>query len=284
MPSTSITADRAYPQNRRPSPSRCVRLNLGVDLTWTVIVDVTSRLTSWRALVVPTLSVLAPIIVFSSGKLGSVVHSRNAHGPYTRPFVVPANPATVLQTRVRTRFRLISQQWAGTLTKAQRASWATYAAHVPVTTAAGRRNFLTGQQMFIRNNMPLPTPVAFTVRDAPVIFNHGAFTLPIVNKTVIPEEDRVRFNSGDAWTGETGSFLLIQTSDTFPESVNFFAGPWRFAGAVLGNDTVPPFNPTFVVDAWSPLPIAHKWARVRVARADGRLSSAFIVLFAPGFF
>lgn len=230
------------------------------------------------------MTVLELLTTHRSGKLGDRVHARNPSGAYDRPFVVPNDPKTTRQLQRRARFRLISQQWAGTLTAAQRAGWDAYAAAVTVPSRSGGRRHITGRLMFIRNNMPRPNPVAFTVRDAPVAQSHGVYTLPVINKTIIPDEDRVRFTSADAWTGETGSFLVVQTSDTFPVTVNFFAKPWRFAGVVQGNDTVPPLNPQTVIDGWTPAPIAHKWARVRLARADGRLSEATILPFAPGFF
>ena len=227
------------------------------------------------------MSILAAIVTFASGTLGDTIHSRNGSGPYTRPFVVPTDPNTQRQARIRTKFSLISQQWAATLTKDQRAAWATYAANVQVPSVSGRPQFLTGQQMFIRCNMPRRRPVAFSIRDAPIIFNHGEFSTPTVETIQFVDLILVLFTGDDAWQNEDGAFMLIQVSDGQSDGTKFFAGPFRFAGAIAGSATTPPIGVDTLFDPFTPHADGPRWARVRVARSDGRLSPARIFEFLP---
>lgn len=227
------------------------------------------------------MSILAAIVTFASGTLGDTIHSRNGSGPYTRPFVVPTDPNTQRQARIRTKFSLISQQWAATLTKDQRAAWATYAANVQVPSVSGRPQFLTGQQMFIRCNMPRPQPAAFSIRDAPVIFNQGQFSTPTVETVQFVDLILVLFTGDDPWQNQDGSQMLVQVSDGQSAGINFFAGPFRFAGAIPGSSTDPPVGGQTLFDPFVPHADGPRWARVRISFSDGRLSPARIFKFLP---
>ncbi len=227
------------------------------------------------------MTLITTIVTFASGTLGDTIHSRNAHGPYTRPFVVPANPDTPRQQRIRARFRDISQQWGGTLTKSQRAGWDGYAANVPVPSVPGRRHYLTGQQMFIRCNMARRQPVSLSIRNAPTVFSHGDFSTPTVETIQFVDLILVLFTGDDAWMDEEGAFMLIQVSDGQTDGTNFFAGPFKFAGSIAGSSTAPPVAGDTLFDPFVPHALGPRWARVRVSRADGRLSPARIFEFLP---
>ncbi len=227
------------------------------------------------------MTILSTMVTFASGTLGDTIHSRNGSGPYTRPFVVPVDPNTQRQQRIRTRMTEISQQWAGTLTKPQRAGWATYAANVPVPSVSGRKQYLTGQQMFIRCNMARRNPVAFSIRDAPVIFNHGEFSTPTVETIQFVDLILVVFTGDDPWQDEDGAFMLVQVSDGQTAGTTFFAAPFRFSGAIAGSSTAPPVGGATLFDPYVPHADGPRWARVRVSRSDGRLSPARIFEFLP---
>ena len=226
-------------------------------------------------------NLLTVVTTFASGTLGDTIHSRNASGPYTRPFVVPTDPNTQRQARIRAKFSLISQQWAATLAKDQRAAWATYAAHVQVPSVSGRPQFLTGQQMFIRCNMPRPQPVAFSIRDAPVIFNHGEFSTPTVETVQFVDLILVLFTGDHAWQNQDGSQMLVQVSDGQSAGTKFFAAPFRFAGAIPGSSINPPVGGQTLFDPFVPHADGPRWARVRISFSDGRLSPARIFQFLP---
>lgn len=219
-----------------------------------------------------------------SGSVGNVVHSRNAAGPYTRVRVTPFDPKTPNQARVRARFDAVRSRWTNVLDEAQRGTWADYAGRVTTPGRAGRRNKLSGQMMYVRCNTARIRPFMGFIDSAPSGSSLGSVSPIEVQKTIIPDEVRVIFNASDEWVAQTGAFLIVYLSDTFPLTVNFFAGPFRFAGVIVGNTTTPPPSPFPVVDSWPAVPPAHRWARTRVVFADGRASTPVIAAFKPGFF
>lgn len=247
----------------------------------TAFVRVAWRLTAWSAQVVTFMTVLAPIIVFASGTVGDTIHSRNASGPYTRPHVIPVQPDTLRQTRIRNRLGLLSVRWGETLTKTQRAAWLTYATNVPVPSVSGRPQFLTGQQMYIRCNMPRGNPFQFAVDDGPVIFNQGRFSTPTVETIQFVDLILVLFTGTDEWQSEDGAFMIVQVSDGQSVGTNFFAGPFRESGRIAGDSVIPPVGGDTLFDPFVPHASGPRWARVRVSRADGRLSPARIFAFLP---
>lgn len=224
---------------------------------------------------------LAPIIVFASGTVGDTIHSRNGAGPYTRPHVNPVQPNTMRQTRIRNRLGLLSVRWGDTVTEAQRDSWKTYAANVSVPSVSGRKQFLTAQQMYIRCNMPRGNPFQNAVDDAPVIFSHGRFSTPTVETLLLIDFILVLFTGDDTWQSEDGAFMIVQVSDGQSLGTNFFAGPFREAGRIPGDAADPPTVGVVLNDPFVPLASGPRWARVRVSRADGRLSPARIFRFLP---
>ncbi len=227
------------------------------------------------------MTVLAPIIVFASGTLGDTIHSRNRFGPYTRPVVAVTQPDTTLQTNHRDKFRDVVQRWGGLLTKAQRDGWATYAANVPVPARQGGHHFITGQQMYVRCNAIRPDIPQFRINEAPVIFNHGGFTSPTIETILITNQIRVNVPGLDDWKFNIRSMMIVLVSDGQSAGTNFFAGPFRLAGNILGNAIGPPVFSQRFTDPWSPLTPGPRWARVRVSLADGRLSPPRIIKFDP---
>lgn len=242
---------------------------------------VRSPLTTWSPRVVDMMTLLTIITTFASGTVGNEIHSRNASGPYLRPHVIPNDPNTMLQRRNRTRLGILSVRWGGTLSAAQRDAWATYAANVPVPSVSGRKQYLTGQQMYIRCNMPRGNPFANAVDDGPVIFAQGRFSTPTVETVVSVDLILVLFGGDDEWANEDGGFMIVQVSDGQSVGTNFFAGPFRESGRIAGSSTSPPTVGVTLFDPFVPHASGPRWARVRVSRADGRLSPARIFEFLP---
>lgn len=229
-------------------------------------------------------TVLDSFAVNRSGSVGPVVHSHNGSGPYTRPRTLPFDPKTIRQLRVRARFNTVRTRWTETLTSAQRATWADYATRVTTPGRNDTRNRLTGQQLFVRCNVARIRPFMGFRDTAPLISTLGSAQQVLLQKTVILSELRVIFDNSDEWVTQSGAFLIVYVSDTFPLTVNFFAGPFRFAGVIIGNTAAPPRSPTTVIDPFPALPLAHRWARTRVVFDDGRATTTALLPFKPGFF
>jgi hypothetical protein len=213
-----------------------------------------------------------PIFSAMSGSVGDTVHARNPTGQYTRPRVIPFDPATAFQVVMRDHMADISPRWTTDLSDAQRLAWRRYAKCVPLPSRIGGLAFISGQSMFVRNNMGRARPRLGLRLDAPSHIGHGAFHAPIYNNLLGPGIVTVIFDTTDEWVTETGAGLIIQISDTQPLTHNFFKGPYRFAAVINGDDTTPPTSPRLVFDPWPIGAPGRKWGRARVARDDGRLS------------
>lgn len=211
----------------------------------------------------------------TSGSMGGVTFSHNRGGLYTRSRAIPTNPATPFQEVIRNATTQLTNFWLDTLTVAERLAWETYAENVTVTDRLGEQMKLPPLAMYVRSNVSrlqqgLPRQDA-----APVIFNLGGFTGPSFTFAQATSTLSVTFEPGDGWANEDDSAMLVYTSREQNPTIKFFKGPYRLAGAVLGDLALPPTSPADIV---TPFPAAvgnRIFVQVRVTRADGRLSEAF---------
>lgn len=208
-----------------------------------------------------------------SGSAGAITFSHNRGGNYLKVRSNPTNPNTVFQQAVRSFVAQLSSLWASTLTLADRNKWTAYAENVPVTNRLGASIFLTGLNMYVRSNVPI-LQAGFARQDiAPSIFDLGDFTP--VGATALAATDAVfiAFADTDDWVGEDDAALLIYTSRPQNQSINFFKGPYRFAGSVDGDSLLPPTSPAEITGAFVFETDQKVFVRAQVIRADGRLSA-----------
>lgn len=219
------------------------------------------------------------IIESGSGSLGGITLSRNRGGMYLRGRSIPTNPNSTFQQAVRSAASQLASLWGGTLTQVQRDAWDLYAENVELPNSLGDPRNVGGLGMYVRSNVPrIASGVAGLVRvdDAPIIFDLGAVgPLTVVSATAATDIVSMGFTDTDAWVDESGSALLVYTSRQANASINYFKGPYRFAGAVEGDDTVPPTTPAAITGAFN-FDVANRvFVFARVSRADGRLSTPF---------
>ena len=86
-----------------------------------------------------------------SGKIGGIVASDGAYGPYLRANVTPYNPQTTYQQIVRGRVEVVSQAWAGINTNL-RPGWEDFALQCKRTNVFGDVQTLTGFNAFMKVN------------------------------------------------------------------------------------------------------------------------------------
>lgn len=216
------------------------------------------------------------LLTQTSGSTGQTVYSRNQHGPYTRDRTLPFDPATALQVAVRDALAACVTAWKTTLTEPERSGWDEFALAVRTRTALGRRTNAGGLGMYIRANVPrLQASVGGSPRvdQAPTLFDSAAPT-PIVRVVLNFRHDTVHpfFTESDPWVTEDDAALLLYASPPQPLTRNFWAGPYRLAGTILGSSTTPPTSPGTL-----PLPLPatlnqRVFVRLRLTRADARLS------------
>jgi hypothetical protein len=95
--------------------------------------------------------------------------------------------------------------------------------------------------------------------------------LNVVDDTVHPF-----FSPDDPWASEVDAAMLFYVSAPQPLTVNFWKGPYRLAGKVLGA-APPPSSPATIA---IPIPAGtdeRVFVRARVTAADGRLSPSIRV-------
>lgn len=208
-----------------------------------------------------------------SGSHGVVTWARNPSGPYARRRTKPNNPTTAPRTAVRNLIGFLSGRWASIFLAPLRPAWQMYADNQPLHDKLGDLRHRTGREHYIRANLPRGYFGLRYIDVAPSEFRLPAFTPPTVIARVFAQYLEVRFETTDPWVSETGSALLIRCSPPTRTTINFYAGPYLKAGAILGNSTTPPTSPIIVPTPY-PLSLPNNvHLAVRCTRADGRLST-----------
>lgn len=208
----------------------------------------------------------------ASGSIGGMTASRNRGGLYLRSRVAPVDPNTASQNAVRNAFAQLASQWASLLTTSQREAWDEYADQVEIPNPFGDPKQVSGINMYCRSNAPRIQADLERVDDAPTVNNTGEFTSVDAVVTAVSDDVQIDFDDTDPWVGETGSSMLVYASRPQDLSINFFRGPYRFAGSIDGDATTPPTTPATIA---LPFPVTagrKVFLRIRVSRADGRLS------------
>lgn len=209
-----------------------------------------------------------------SGSVGGMTGAHNQGGLYFRGRSIPVNPNTSFQQVVRNAVSQLSTRFSQTLTAAQRAAWAVYAANVPLVDRLGDSRNVTSIAQYVRSNTPILQSGGTVVDDGPTTFALPTFSDPSFTVDATADEVDVGFTDTDAWANEAGGYMLVYASRPQSASIGYFKGPYRYAGKVTGAAT-PPTSPETIA---LPFPVAagHQvFFKVSVVRADGRLSSPF---------
>jgi len=218
------------------------------------------------------------LITQASGSIGGVTASRNKGGMYLRARAIPVNPGSEFQTAVRGYLSQLTALWSNTLTDAQRLAWANYAEHTPVVDSLGDSRVIPGLAMYVRSNVPRLQAGLARVDDGPTTFGLGDFTQPgITSITASTGVMIVTFEDTDEWLDETGSAMLVLTSRGQGPAINYFKGPFRYAGSILGDDTTPLASPQNITIAFTVAADQQVFSQFRVSRADGRLSAPLVL-------
>lgn len=217
----------------------------------------------------------SPIFSQASGSIGGMTFSHNKGGLYVRARAIPTNPGTIFQEVIRNATTQLTDFWLDILSDAQRLSWETYAENVTITDRLGAQMKLPPLSHYVRSNVSRLQTGLPRLDDAPTVFNLGSFTAPSFTFAQATSTLSVTFDNTDAWANATGAALMVYTSREQNPTINFFKGPYRFAGNILGDDTTAPTSPADIV---TPFPAAvgnQIFVQVRASQADGRLSELF---------
>ena len=213
------------------------------------------------------------IITQGSGSFGGLTASHNRGGMYFRARTIPTNPNTAFQVVVRVATANLVNLWQSILTQAQRDEWEVYAANVAFINRLGDPTFLSGLNQYVRSNVPRIQAGLTRLDDAPSVFNTGDFTQVTFVATETAQITSIAFDNTDVWANETGSSLVVYISRPQNDTINFFQGPYRFAGTIDGDDTTPPTSPAAVPAPFAFVEDQKLFGYVRVTRVDARLST-----------
>lgn len=148
-----------------------------------------------------------------SGKVGGTIFSKNRGGNYAKNLVIPNNPATAAQSRIRGIFSTLSSQWKS-LTEQQRNSWSESAINFPRINRVGDQIILAGNALFVSLNAALMVIGEAINLSAPT--PKGTLT-PIIT-SFLPE-------STETVTDMLVYFQAFNTEDFHVQRVSIFATP-----------------------------------------------------------
>ena len=218
----------------------------------------------------------SPIISQGSGSVAGLTMSHNRGGYYLRQRVIPTNPGSVPQAIVRAIVASLTSAWANALTVQQRTSWDTYAENVPLMGPLGEPRNVGGLAMFVRSNVPRLQSSLPAVLDGPTIYNLGDSLPPtIISLTAATDTFSISFDPLEDWANEDDAGMIFYASRGQNQSINYFKGPYRYAGKVEGDAVTPPTSPAAIVDPFAIAVGQRGFLQTRVSRADGRLSNPF---------
>jgi len=182
-----------------------------------------------------------------SGSLGGLTFSHNRGGAYVRDRAIPTQPNTIQQSIVKAIFGGLSGLWSSLLTPAQRSAWDAYADGTPLTDKLGQPFTPTGLNMYIRGNTPLIQSGESRVDDGPPTLGLPVATAPTAaSVTAATDILSMTYADTDAWCDVDGSVLLVYASRGQKATINFFKGPYQYAGKVQGNLALPPTSPASI--------------------------------------
>lgn len=215
----------------------------------------------------------SPVYSQASGSIAGITYSRNRGGMYARARAIPTDPASAFQLANRNNMTDLVDAWIGIVSPAQRAAWKTYGDNVAMTNRLGETVFLTGQQHYVRSNLPRLQIEFPRIDDAPTIFDLGQHTTPTVQYAYDTPSVVIAFEETDVWCDEDATALIIFASREQNPTINFFQGPYRLAGTIDGDSVSPPTSPQIIASPFAYNIGNQAFARARITRADGRLSA-----------
>lgn len=221
------------------------------------------------------MKIASQLITKMSGSIGGITGSHNKGGLYFRARAVPTNPGSSFQQAVRNAVAQLTSRWTDTLTQAQRDAWAVYAANVPLVDTLGESRTVPPLSMYVRSNVPRLQASLAVVDNGPTTYTLATMTDPSVGIDATADEVDVSYTNTDPWAITTGGALLVLCSRPQGVGINYFKGPYRLAGTILGDTSTPPTSPTSLSLPFVAAVGQTIFVQIRATNADGRLSAPF---------
>lgn len=170
------------------------------------------------------------VVQDARGSQNGITYSRNGSGSYIRRKVTPVNPKSARQQAVRQAFGLLSKQWSGLLTQAQRQAWTAFAAVNPVTDIFGLSIILSGIATYIRLNQVLKNIGAATELMPPPSLAVPALATPL-SMTATVAGGAITVTTGVQAAVANAEYYIFATPPLQP-GINPNQNAYRFIGVV----------------------------------------------------
>lgn len=212
-----------------------------------------------------------------SGRIGSTIYARGPHGPYAYEFASRTDPNTTRQQSLRTWFTTAANIWK-LFTHETRTGWETYAENVAKNTILGRPNRCTGFNRFVGTYVFATQTYVSMTANAPTVFTLGRLGVPLffpwAGVYIL-----LAFDPTDDWIHDSNAGFSLYCSPPQPDTVNYYRGPYRWAGNALAPISGPPYFALFI-PPWVPWNRpTNLFVRMRAIEADNRLSSSLYARF-----
>lgn len=217
------------------------------------------------------------VAVDGRGSIAGNTFSRNRYGNYVRARTTPVNPQSSRQVDSRNDMAYVSQLWRSDASQANRDAWNQYASNVEATNKLSEVINLSGYNQFCKSNKVAKNAGLAEILAAPTIYTAPG-TDPTFAATVDAGTGKITITFDDTreWVDEDDAAMIIEMGLPQDDSINFFNGPWRYAGALLGDSVTPLTSPDATVDVPFQVADGQKvWVRAKIIRADGRISASF---------
>jgi len=219
----------------------------------------------------------SPVYSDARGSVAGLTYSRNRGGLYTRARVVVTNPNSTRQQDIRNAMSQLSEYWLTGLTADQRTAWSNYAANVQVRDKLGALIHISGQNHFLRSNLPRQQASLPIVADGPTVYTLPAIVPPSFTASEATTDYTISYDDVEAWCAETDAAMLIYEGRPQNATRVYFRGPYRFNSTELGGSSLPPSSPLNLPSLFTLAEGQHTNLRFRISRADGRLSTSYYV-------
>ncbi|MBA7554416.1 hypothetical protein ES705_47036 [subsurface metagenome] len=215
-------------------------------------------------------------IIEMRGSIAGNVFSRNRYGAYSRARTKPINRNTPLQDAIRAIVSVVSRAWFETASQDQRDAWGVFAANVPAKNKLGEVIYLSGFNQYVKSNVTSISAGLPAIQAAPTTFTlpgeDTKFSITIASSV---QALVVAFDDTRDWCSEDQAALIVQMGIPQNDSIEFFNGPWRYAGKSAGSSGNGPSTPEGLPVPYFVANDQKIWARGKILRADGRLSDWF---------
>jgi hypothetical protein len=215
-------------------------------------------------------------ITAMSGSIAGNTFARNRFGNYVRSRTKPVNPRSTGQVLIRSILSQLAENWKDVLTDPYRLAWAAYAASINMKNRLGEVMNATGFNHYIRSNSPRMQYGFAAINTAPTVLSlpekDPLFAVAAAQGTGLTT---ITFDDTLAWCDLADAAMIIYNGIPQNATRNFFNGPWKLAGGILGDVGSPPTSPRTLTGSNTLVTGQKIWYYGRISLPDGRLSEPF---------